>query len=42
MKTKYLQFLVWLGYRSKCCHAKIYDAPKGWDRIYCAGCDKRL
>lgn len=35
------RLLVWLGLRSDCCGARLYE-PTGWDREYCSKCDRRV
>lgn len=35
------KILIWLGLRSKCCGAKK-NRPKGWARVECSKCYKRL
>lgn len=41
MKNKWQNFLVWLGYLSPCCKAKVSDVD-GWNQTYCSNCEKRL
>lgn len=36
-----IAILVWLGLRSDCCGARLYE-PVGWDRGYCSECDRRV
>lgn len=35
------RLLVWLGLRSDCCGARLYE-PTGWAREYCSKCDRRV
>lgn len=41
MKKYITRFLVWLGYLSPCCEAKVSDV-EGWNQTYCSKCEKRL
>ena len=35
-----LSFLIWLGYRSKCCGATVYF--DSYNHRYCSKCKKRI
>lgn len=35
------RFMVAIGLRSPCCHAPLFR-PRGWDRVYCSQCGKRV
>ena len=34
------RILVWLGLRSSCCGAELYE-PTGWGRLHCSACRGR-
>ena len=40
-RSRWLNFLIKLGFRSDCCGARIDPVP-GWDCLICSVCERRV